>query len=221
PDVVNPIAINWDERGRLWVAESVEYPYPREIWPDSGGKDRIKILEDTDDDGRADRVTIFADGMNIPTGFTFAEGGVVVVQAPQTLFLKDTDGDDVADVREVLFEGWSQRDTHAGPSNLHYGLDNWIWGVLGYSGFDGSVGGDSHQFSQGVYRLRPDGPQLEFLRRTHNNTWGLGFNEQGGAFISTANGNPSTYLQFPRRNYSLLAGLEDDVTEALAPTPRM
>jgi putative membrane-bound dehydrogenase-like protein len=221
PDVVNPIAINWDERGRLWVAESIEYPYPRELWPDSGGKDRIKILEDTDRDGRADKVTVFAGDMNIPTGFTFANGGVVVVQAPQTLFLKDTDGDDVADVREVLFEGWSQRDTHAGPSNLHYGLDNWVWGVLGYSGFEGTVGGEAHRFSQGVYRFRRDGSKLEFLRRTNNNTWGLGFNEQGGAFISTANGNPSTHLQFPRRNYALLEELEDGVTESLAPTPRM
>ena len=220
PDVVNPIAIAWDERGRLWVAETVEYPYPRELWRDGGGKDRIKILEDTDGDGRADRITVFADGMNIPTGFTFASGGVVVVQAPETLFLKDTNGDDVADVREVLFEGWSQRDTHAGPSNLHYGLDNWIWGVLGYSGFEGTVGGSEHRFSQGVYRFRRDGSELDFLRRTNNNTWGLGFNEEGGAFISTANGNPSTYLQFPRRNYALLSGLEDAVTESLAPTPR-
>jgi putative membrane-bound dehydrogenase-like protein len=221
PDVVNPIAMEWDERGRLWVAESIEYPYPREIWPDSGGKDRIKILEDTDHDGRADRVTVFAGDMNIPTGFTFANGGVVVVQAPQTLFLKDTDGDDVADVRQVLFEGWSQRDTHAGPSNLQYGLDNWIWGVLGYSGFNGTVGGERHQFGQGVYRFARDGSRLEFLRRTNNNTWGLGFNEQGGAFISTANGNPSTYLQFPRKNYALLPDLSDEVTESLAPTPRM
>ncbi|MBW3628901.1 MAG: ThuA domain-containing protein [Gemmatimonadetes bacterium] len=221
PDVVNPIAFDWDERGRLWVAESVEYPYPREIWPDSGGKDRIKILEDTDNDGRADKVTVFAGDMNIPTGFTFANGGVVVVQAPQTLFLKDTDGDDRADVRQVLFEGWSQRDTHAGPSNLHYGLDNWVWGVLGYSGFTGTVGGEQHQFSQGVYRFARNGSKLEFLRRTNNNTWGLGFNEQGGAFVSTANGNPSTYLQFPQKNYSLLSELQAGVTETLSPTPRM
>lgn len=220
PDVVNPIAMAWDERGRLWVAESVEYPYPRELWRDGGGKDRIKILEDTDGDGRADKVTVFAEGMNIPTGFTFANGGIIVAQAPEMLFLKDTDGDDVADVREVLFDGWSQRDTHAGPSNLHYGLDNWIWGVLGYSGFEGVVGGTEHRFGQGVYRFRKDGSELDFLRRTNNNTWGLGFNEQGGAFISTANGNPSTYLQFPRKNYALL-GLEDAVTQSLAPTPRM
>src|SRR5690606_13200847 len=107
---------------------------------------RIIIAEDTDGDYRADKFTEFANGLNIPTAITFHDGGVIVQQAPQTLFLKDTDGDDVADVREVLFEGWSQYDTHAGPSNIHYGLDNWIWGVLGYSGFKGTVGGEQHEF---------------------------------------------------------------------------
>ncbi|MDZ7691170.1 MAG: PVC-type heme-binding CxxCH protein [Balneolaceae bacterium] len=133
PDIVNPIAMNWDEQGRLWVVESIEYPYPREFWPDGGGKDKIMILEDTDNDGRADTFTEFADSLNIPTSLTFANGGVIVHQAPQTLFLKDTDGDDKADVRQVLFEGWSQYDTHAGPNHLRYGLDNWIWGAVGYS----------------------------------------------------------------------------------------
>ncbi len=221
PQIVNPIAMTWDERGRLWVAESIEYPYPGEFWPDGGGKDRIVILEDTDDDGRADEVTEFASGLNIPTALTFAAGGVIVQQAPQTLFLKDTDGDDRADVREVLFEGWSQRDTHAGPSNIYYGLDNWIWGVLGYSGFDGVVGGEPHEFGMGVYRFKKDGSELEFLRRTNNNTWGLGFNEEGDAFASTANGNPSTYVPFAQRHYELVDGLDDSITESLAASARM
>lgn len=221
PDIVNPIAMNWDEKGRLWVVESIEYPYPREFWPDGGGKDRIRILEDTDGDGRADKFTEFADSLNIPTGLTFVDGGVIVHQAPQTLFLKDIDGDDKADVRKVLFEGWSQYDTHAGPSHLHYGLDNWIWGVVGYSGFEGTVGGEDHKFSMGVYRFKKDGSKLEFLRRTNNNTWGLGFNEQGKAFISTANGNPSTYLPFSRNLYEHLPDLNDSVTDRLAGTARI
>jgi uncharacterized protein len=220
PDVVNPIAMAWDERGRLWVLESVEYPYPRELWPDGGGKDRILILEDTNGDGRADRFTEFADGFNIPTSLTFANGGVIVHQAPQTLFLKDTTGDDRADVREVLFEGWSQWDTHAGPNNLLYGLDNWIWGVQGYAGIDAVIGGERHEFRMGVYRFRQDGSKLEFLRRTNNNTWGLGFNEQGGAFMSTANGNPSTYLPFSRALYDLLPELDESVTDRLTGNAR-
>jgi uncharacterized protein len=68
--------------------------------------------------------------------------------------LKDTDGDDKADVREVLITGWGKSDTHAGPSNLKYGYDNNIWGVLGYSGFKGTVGGQEFNFSQGVYDLK-------------------------------------------------------------------
>jgi putative membrane-bound dehydrogenase-like protein len=221
PDIVNPIAMNWDEQGRLWVVESIEYPYPREFWPDGGGKDRIMILEDTDADGKADNFIEFADSLNIPTSLTFANGGIIVQQAPQTLFLKDTDGDDKADVREVLFEGWSQYDTHAGPSHLRYGLDNWIWGVVGYSGFEGTVGGEKHKFQMGGYRFKQDGSKLEFLHRTNNNTWGLGFGEGGDAFISTANGNPSTFVPFPQRLYDNVSALDDPLTDRLSESARV
>ncbi|HLR31398.1 MAG TPA: PVC-type heme-binding CxxCH protein, partial [Fodinibius sp.] len=221
PDIVNPIAMNWDEQVRLWVIESVEYPYPRSFWPDGGGKDRIVILEDTDDDGRADTFTEFADSLNIPTSLTFANGGVIVQQAPQTLFFKDTDGDDKADVREVLFEGGSQFDTHAGPSHLRYGLDNWIWGTVGYSGFEGTVGGEDHEFRMGAYRFKKDGSKLDFLHRTNNNTWGLGFREGGDAFISTANGNPSTFLPFPRRIYDNISAMEDPLTDRITGSSRI
>ncbi|MEX2600915.1 MAG: PVC-type heme-binding CxxCH protein, partial [Balneolaceae bacterium] len=221
PDIVNPIYMDWDEQGRLWVIESIEYPYPREFWPDGGGKDRILILEDSDGDGRADTFTEFADSLNVPTSLAFVDGGVVVQQAPQTLFLKDTTGDGRADHREVLIEGWQQWDTHAGPNNLHYGLDNWIWGVLGYSGFEGTVGGERHEFGMGVYRFRKDGSKLEFLQRTNNNTWGLGFDETGNAFISTANGNPSTWHSIPQQLYGHLDGLDDSVTDRLTNTARV
>ena len=96
---------------------------------------------------------------------TFANGGVIVTQAPDTLFLKDTDGDDHADVRETLFSGWGTHDTHAGPSNLRYGFDNWIWGTVGYSGFSGKIGGKEDRFGQGICRMKPDGTDLEFLTR--------------------------------------------------------
>lgn len=221
PDIINPITMNWDEKGRLWVVESIEYPYTREYLEDGGGKDRITIAEDTDGDGKADKFTVFASGLNIPTSLTFWDGGVIVHQAPETLYLKDTTGDGKADVREVLFEGWQQWDTHAGPNNMQYGLDNWIWGVLGYAGMNGTVGGEHHEFSMGVYRFKPDGSKLEYLRRTNNNTWGLGINEQGGAFISTANGNPSTYLPFSVKNYDLIEELTPSVTERLIDNFRM
>ena len=80
------------------------------------------------------------------------------------MFLKDTDGDDVADVRQVLFSGWSTDDTHGGPSNLHYGHDNWYYGMVGYAGFSGTVGGEQHQFHSGFFRFRVD-PAADGLAR--------------------------------------------------------
>ncbi len=195
PDIVNPIYMQWDHKGRLWVAESPDYP--NELTGNRKGNDTIKILEDTDKDGRCDKVTIFADGLNIPTSFTFANGGVIVAHAPDFLFMKDTDGDDKADVREVLFTGFGVGDTHAGPSNLRYGFDNWVYGTVGYARFNGVVGGEKHNFGMGVFRFRPDGSKMEFLHQFNNNTWGLGFNEAGDIFGSTANNNPSFFGGLP------------------------
>jgi len=191
PDIINPIGLAWDERGRLWVAETVDYP--NEMTPDRVGNDKIKILEDTDGDGKCDKVTVFAEGLNIPTSITFSRGGIIVAHVPDFLFLKDTDGDDKADVREVLTTGWGTGDTHAGPSNLRYGFDNWIWGTVGYSAFNGKVGGEEKSFGSGAFRMKPDGSQLEFLHQFNNNTWGLGFNSAGDVFGSTANNNPSFF----------------------------
>ncbi len=199
PDIVNPIYMNWDERGRLWVIETVDYP--NEVKTDDVGDDRIKILEDTNGDGKADKFTIFADKLNIPTSFTFSNGGIIVSEAPSFLFLKDTDGDDKADIRQTLLTGWGKRDTHAQASNLRYGLDNKIWGVVGYSGFDGKTGKDSLHFGSGVYRFTPDGKDLEFLSTTSNNTWGLGFSEEFDVFISTANNTHSGFLGMPKRYF--------------------
>lgn len=196
PDIINPMTMAWDERGRLFVVETLDYP--NEVRKE-GGNDRIKILEDTDGDGKADKFTVFAEGLNIPSSLVFANGGVIVSMAPNFLFLKDTDGDDKADVQEVIMTGWSQSDTHAGPSTLKYGLDNKIWGVMGYAGFNGEVSGKKISFSQGIYKFDPDGENLEYLGQTSNNTWGLGFTEDFDVFISTANGQHSAYLAMPNR----------------------
>ncbi|MFQ3168916.1 MAG: putative membrane-bound dehydrogenase-like protein [Limisphaerales bacterium] len=195
PDVINPIYMTWDERGRLWVVESVDYP--NELKPGRKGNDRIKICEDTDGDGRADKFTVFADGFNMPTSMTFARGGVIVAHAPDFYFLKDTDGDDRADTREVLFTGWGVGDTHAGPSNLRQGFDNWIYGTVGYARFNGTVGGEKHNFGMGVFRFRSDGSDIEFLHQFNNNTWGMGFNVTGDVFGSTANNNPTFFGGIP------------------------
>lgn len=210
PDVVNPIYMNWDERGRLWVIETVDYP--NEIKTDDKGDDRIKILEDTNGDGKADKISIFADKLNIPTSFVFSNGGIIVSAAPSFLFLKDTDGDDKADIRETLLTGWGKRDTHAQASNLRYGLDNKIWGVVGYSGYyNGKKGKDSLAFGNGVYRFAPDGKNLEFLSSTTNNTWGLGFSEEFDVFISTANNTHSAFLGMPKKYFDKIKSNETGV----------
>ncbi|MDR3619127.1 MAG: ThuA domain-containing protein [Paludisphaera borealis] len=217
PEIAKPICMAWDHRGRLWIAESYDYPNVKRS-RSATGRDRIKICEDRDGDGRAETFTIFADGLNIPTSLCLASGGVIVQQAPDTLFLQDTDGDDKADVRKVLFTGWGTSDTHAGPSNLRWGPDNWIWGIVGYSAFNGTVGGERHQFGQGVYRFKPDGSKLEFLRSTNNNSWGLGFSEEGLAFASTANGCPSVFLAVPNRYYESVRGWSPSVLRSIAAT---
>ncbi len=205
PDIKKPIAGAWDERGRLWLIETTDYP--NQVRPDGRGNDVITIVEDTDGDGKADSFKTFADSLNIPTSLVFANGGVIVAQAPHFLFLKDTDGDDVADVREVLITGWGVEDTHAGPSNLRYGPDNWIWGTVGYSAFEGAIGGEAYDFSMGVYRFRPDGSQLDYITAFTNNTWGLGFSETFDVFGSTANNEHSLYVAIPDRYYQGVAGL--------------
>ena len=214
PEIYKPLCMTWDERGRLWIAESTDYPNTKRR--DGQGRDRITICEDTDGDGRADSFKVFAEGLNIPTSLLVSDGGVIVLQAPDTLFLKDTDGDGRADVKKVLFTGWGIADTHAGPSNLRWGLDNWVYGIVGYSAFRGTVGGETVRFGQGLYRFKPDGSKLEFLRSTGNNSWGVGFSEEGLVFGSTANGCPSVYLPIPNRYYESVRGWSAVKLESIA-----
>jgi uncharacterized protein len=204
PEIYKPLCMTWDHKGRLWIAESVDYPNVKNR--NGQGRDRITICEDTNNDGRADSFKVFAEGLNIPTSMLFANGGLIVLQAPDTLFLKDSDGDGRADVRKALFTGWGISDTHAGPSNLRWGFDNWVWGIVGYSGFRGTVGGENYRFAQAFFRFKPDGSKLEVMRNTSNNSWGVGFSEDGLVFGSTANGCPSVYLPIPNRFYESVRG---------------
>jgi putative membrane-bound dehydrogenase-like protein len=205
PQIFKPICMAFDERGRLWIAETIDYP--NELKRTEGeGRDRITICEDTNADGEADKFTVFADKISIPTGMVFANGGLIVVAGGETLFFADSDGDDKADVRKVLFSGWGMGDTHATASNLRYGFDNWIWGTVGYSGFRGTVGGKQMRFGQGVFRFKPDGSVLEFVKSSNNNTWGLGLSEENIVFGSTANNNASFYMAIPNRYYEAVRG---------------
>ena len=195
PDIRKPIAMAWDDRGRLWICETSDYPHG--VKTDGMGNDSIRICEDTNGDGKADKFTVFADHLNIPTGIVFANGGVIVSQPPRFLFLKDSNGDDKADIRQDVITGWGIADTHAQASNLHYGYDNWLHGCVGYSGYDGTVGGVKRKFSMGTYRFRADGSALEFLHQFTNNSWGQSQNAAGDDFGGTANGAPIFYGGIP------------------------
>jgi putative membrane-bound dehydrogenase-like protein len=216
PQIKKPICMAFDERGRLWVAET--FDYPNNMQPAGEGHDQITVCEDTKGDGVADKFTVFADKLSIPTSMVFANGGLIVSQAPDMLFLKDTTGSGHADVRKVLFTGWGTHDTHAGPSNLRWGFDNWIYGTVGYSGFKGTVGGQEVSFGQGVFRFKPDGSKLEFLGSTTNNTWGLGLSEDNQVFGSTANNNPSWYLPLANRYYEQVRGMSAGRLDMIADT---
>ena len=222
-----PLAQAFDADGTLFVAESVDYPNdlvepPKEDpTAEIAGHDRIVKLIDSDGDGQADRHSVFAENLSIPTSMLAYDGGLIVAQAPHMLFLKDTDGDGKADLRKVLFSGWGTRDTHAGPSNLTWGLDGWVYGIVGYSGFAGEVAGEKLRFGAGFWRCRPDGSKLEFLRSTNNNSWGLGFSEEGLLFGSTANGNPSEHMPLPNRVYERVRGWSATTLSGIAGSPEM
>ncbi|TWT52765.1 hypothetical protein Pla22_03910 [Rubripirellula amarantea] len=206
-----PICMAWDHRGRLWVAETDDYPNERQ---DGGmGNDRIRICEDTDGDAIADRFTVFADNLSIPTAMAFSRGGVIVQNGTETLFLQDTNGDERADVRSVLVSNWKLDDTHAGVSNFQYGLDNWIWATQGYNHSEPIANGKPQEsFRMGIFRMQTDGLQVEFIRSTNNNTWGLGQSEEGLIFASTANGNPSIYMPIANRYYERVRGWTPSLT---------
>ena len=201
PLTPKPISIDWDARGRMWVALTPEYPFKEDSAP---GRDSIVILEDSNRDGRMDKRTVFADNLVLPTSFVFHRDGVIVSQAPKILFLRDTDGDGRADRRETLFEGFGTFDTHAVINNLRWGLDGWVYGCQGYSGNDSTnvVNAAGHSFGKignGIFRFRPDGSAIEQVASYSGNSWGIDFNWEGELFFSKANGPHISHVVMSER----------------------
>ncbi len=192
-----PIAIAFDERGRVWVAESFDYPH--NLNPQFRGQDRIIILEDRNGDGMADTLKVFADSLNLVTGLVHTPQGLVVSAAPRILLFKDENGDDVADNPggDILYQGFNRNDTHGSLSNLTYGLDNWVYGIMGYN--NSTVNGVA--IRGGIWRARPDGSAIEMLTPTSaENTWGMGMTETGQLFYGRANRDHSRHLVYPSGN---------------------
>ena len=181
PDLVNPVAMTFDERGRVWVTESLEYPRKSQ----GPGRDRVKILEDTDGDGKADKFTVFADGLNIPSGIAVGHGGVWVANSPDLLFLRDTDGDGKADTREVVVTGFGRDDTHELPNSLTWGPDGWLYGWNGVFNQSHIVyRGKTHDFTCAIFRVHPKTREFQVFCEGTSNPWGIAWDDEGSAFAS-------------------------------------
>jgi putative membrane-bound dehydrogenase-like protein len=189
PELVNPVAMTWDERGRLWVVEL--YEYPRGAKKGEQGRDRIKIVEDTDADGKADKVTVFAEGFSLATGIALGNGGVYLGQAPDLLFLEDTDGDDKADKTTKLLTGFGMEDRHELLNGFAWGPDGWLYmthGVFTHSKVRAPEAHDPDgfgvQMDAALARYHPRTKKFEVFADGTSNPWGVDWNERGDAFVS-------------------------------------
>ena len=205
PDIVNPVAMAIDERGRFWITESLEYPR-REP---GVGKDRVKVLEDTDGDGQCDKFSIFLDGLNIPSGVAVGHGGVWIANAPDILFVPDADRDGKPDgPAQVVVTGFGRTDTHELPNSLTWGPDGWLYGLNGVFNYSnvtypkdspwlkshGTKGTDGtneiekvrteFKFTCAMFRIHPRTREFQVFCEGTSNPWGIAFNDEGEAFVS-------------------------------------
>ena len=195
PMVVNPIQMAFDARGRLWVICSYAYP---QLTPGAEPNDELIILEDTDGDGRADRRTVFADGLLVPTGFELGDGGAYVANPPELLHFSDRDGDGRADERRVVLSGFGTEDNH-------HAISAWRWGPGGHLYFQSGVflhtqvetpRGVVRLNDGGVFQFRPRSLELSIFARCYEflNPWGHAFDRWGQNFLTEAPAGHIYYL---------------------------
>jgi putative heme-binding domain-containing protein len=181
PQLVNPVAMTFDERGRVWVTESLEYPR-RSAGP---GRDRVKVLEDTDGDGKIDKVTVFAEGLNIPSGIAVGHGGVWVANAPDILFYKIGPDGKAAGKPEVVVTGFGRTDTHELPNSLTWGPDGWLYGLNGvFNHSHVRHKGKDYHFTCALFRIHPRTRDFEVFCEGTSNPWGIAWDNEGSAFVS-------------------------------------
>jgi putative membrane-bound dehydrogenase-like protein len=211
PDVMDPVAMAFDEDGRAYVAEMADYP----LGPPGG---RIKLLIDTDGDGIFDRCTTFVDKIPYPTGVMPWKGGVLVTAAPDVWFFKDTKGNGKADVKELVFTGFTEGNQQHRVNGLTFGLDNWIYGTNGDSGGNirrGDTDGPKVPISGRDYRFRPDYSGFEGVagRGQYSNT----FDEWGNRFINDNSNHirhPVLPLKYLARNPNLaVPSVEEGISD--------
>ena len=224
PDIVQPIAMTWDERGRLWVVEGMSYPQPREP---GAGKDRIKILEDKDGDGTFETIKVFCDGISLASGIEVGYGGVWVGAAPYFMFIPDADRDDKPDASHpayekytkvpgldftayALLDGWGSQDTHETLNSFIWGPDGWLYGCHGVFthskvGKPGTPDEQRIPINAGVWRYHPVRHIFEVFAQGTSNPWGLDYNQDGEFFI-TACVIPHLYHIVPGARYQRQGG---------------
>jgi putative heme-binding domain-containing protein len=186
--VANPIAIRFGPRGRLWVLCTWAYP---QLEPDDVPDDKLLILEDTDKDGRADKKTIFADKLDMPTGFALGHGGVYLGEGTDLVHLKDTDGDDRADTRDVVFTGFGTGDTHQNINSFAWSPGGELMFCQGLHTFSRveTPWGIERLDEHGFWRLRPRRRQLDaFYGGSGANPWGIAFDRWGAPLIKSGSG---------------------------------
>lgn len=200
PNVADPIAIAFDEKGRLYIAEMRGYPFD----PPPGGEDagRIRLLEDRDADGVFERARVFADGLHWPSGVACWKGGIFVTAAPDIVYLKDTSGDGVADVRRTVFTGFGTDKSEDIVNNLKWGMDHWIYGTTSYNGATvrhaGRPGAIEIPLGTNDFRFHPVTEVIEAVEGTLGD-FGNAFDDWGNRFGSNS-GNPIIHAVFPLRH---------------------
>jgi putative membrane-bound dehydrogenase-like protein len=207
PLVRQPVTMTFDERGRMWVIQYLQYPNPAGLKavavdqylrtkydrvpepPPKGprGADRITILDDPDEHGRFRKAKDFVTGLNLASGMALGHGGVFVVQPPYLLFYPDKNGDDVPDGDpEVLLSGFGMEDAHAFANSLQWGPDGWLYGAQGSTVYANIRG---IQFVQGIWRYHPLTKEFELFCEGGGNTWGVDFDRHGNLIAGTNFGN--------------------------------
>ncbi len=179
PDIAAPIQMRWDSKGRLWVSCSTTYPH---VYPGKEPNDRLVILEDTDNDGKADKSTVFAEDLHIPLSFEFGNGGVYVSEMPHLTFLKDTDGDGKADFRQELLTGFGTEDSHHSVHDITWTPDGDLIfreSIFHHSQVETPYG-PVRQQNSGWFRFDPRTHRLTSFGTYHStNPWGVTFDDWG------------------------------------------
>jgi putative membrane-bound dehydrogenase-like protein len=215
PALANPVQIQFDTKGRLWAAVWPTYPK----WePLKEMNDALIILHDDNNDGKADRTTEFARVQN-PLGFEFWNGGVIVNCAPEILFLKDTDGDDVADVRIVMLQGLDSSDTHHGANNFVYGPDGgiyWQSGVFMQHNHEHPWGSSLQTGASAMYRFDPRRFTISKHADNSPNPHGIAFDYWGYQYATDGTGGNAYQVRPDAKGFKMHPLLKKEVRPVTA-----